>query len=41
MLENERIVKARKKNMKLYPIYRMVGVDIFFICYKNAISYSS
>lgn len=31
MLENERIVKARKKNMKLYPLYRMVGVDIVFL----------
>lgn len=31
MLENERIVKARKRNMKLYPLYRMVGVDIVFL----------
>lgn len=31
MLENERLVKARKKNMRLYPIYRMVGVDIIFL----------
>lgn len=31
MLENERIVKARKKNMKLYPVYRMLGTDIVFL----------
>ena len=31
MLEDERIVKARKKNMKLYPIYRMLGSDIIFL----------
>lgn len=31
MLENERIVKVRKRNMKLYPLYRMVGVDIVFL----------
>lgn len=31
MLEDERIVKARKKNMKLYPIYRMIGSDIIFL----------
>lgn len=31
MLENERTVKARKKNMKLYPIYRMIGSDIIFL----------
>lgn len=31
MIENERLVKARKKNMKLYPLYRMVGVDIVFL----------
>lgn len=31
MVENERLVKARKKNMKLYPLYRMFGVDIVFL----------
>ena len=31
MIENERIVKARKKNMKLYPLYRMIGSDIVFL----------
>lgn len=31
MLENERLVKTRKNNMKLYPIYRAVGVDIVFL----------
>ena len=31
MVENERIVKARKKNMKLYPLYRMIGSDIVFL----------
>lgn len=31
MVENERLVRARKKNMKLYPLYRMVGVDIVFL----------
>lgn len=31
MLEDERIVKARKKNMRLYPIYRMIGSDIIFL----------
>lgn len=31
MLEDERLVKARKKNMKLYPLYRMVGNDIVFL----------
>lgn len=31
MEENERLIKARKINMKLYPIYRMVGFDIVFL----------
>lgn len=31
MLEDKTIVKARKKNMKLYPIYRMLGSDIVFL----------
>lgn len=31
MLENKRLVSARKKNMKLYPLYRMWGVDIIFL----------
>lgn len=31
MLENKRLVNARKKNMKLYPLYRMWGVDIVFL----------
>ncbi len=31
MLENKRFVHARKKNMKLYPLYRMWGVDIVFL----------
>lgn len=31
MIENKRLVNARKKNMKLYPIYRMWGVDIVFL----------
>lgn len=31
MLENKRLVSSRKKNMKLYPIYRMWGVDIIFL----------
>ena len=30
-MENERLIKARKKNMRLYPIYRMVGFDIVFL----------
>lgn len=31
MLENKRLVSSRKKNMKLYPLYRMWGVDIIFL----------
>lgn len=31
MIENKRLVGARKKNMKLYPLYRMWGVDIIFL----------
>ena len=31
MIENKRLVNARKKNMKLYPLYRMWGVDIVFL----------
>lgn len=31
MVENERLVKARKRNMKLYPIYRMIASDIIFL----------
>lgn len=31
MIEKEVVVKARKKNMKLYPIYRMLSYDIIFI----------
>ena len=31
MIENKRLVNARKKNMKLYPLYRMWGVDIIFL----------
>lgn len=31
MLENKRLVSSRKKNMKLYPLYRMWGVDIVFL----------
>lgn len=28
MIENERLVKIRKKNMKLYPFYRDFASDI-------------
>lgn len=31
MLENERLVKMRKKNMKLYPFYRAFASDIIFL----------
>lgn len=31
MIENKRLVSSRKKNMKLYPLYRMWGVDIIFL----------
>lgn len=31
MIENEKLVKARKRNMKLYPVYRAVASDIIFL----------
>ncbi len=31
MIENEKLVKARKKNMKLYPFYRAFASDIIFL----------
>lgn len=31
MIENERLVKMRKKNMKLYPFYRAFASDIIFL----------
>ena len=31
MIENKRLVSSRKRNMKLYPLYRMWGVDIVFL----------
>lgn len=31
MVENERLVKARKKNMKLYAFYRAFASDIIFL----------
>lgn len=31
MVENKRLVKARKKNMKLYPFYRAFASDIIFL----------
>lgn len=30
MIENEKLVKARKRNMKLYPLYRAFASDIIF-----------
>lgn len=30
MIENEKLVKARKRNMKLYPFYRAFASDIIF-----------
>ncbi len=31
MIENEKLVKARKRNMKLYPFYRAFASDIIFL----------
>ena len=31
MIENERLVKARKKNMKLYAFYRALSTDAIFL----------
>jgi len=31
MIENERLVKARKKNMKLYSFYRTFACDSIFL----------
>lgn len=35
MIENERLVKARKRNMKLYSFYRTLASDIIFYMQSN------